>query len=69
MVAIIYYPRTKEHELRVHSKGQSCWRKILSSHDFPSIVETDGAFQFMSGTLNWLAVHMSGYGYDWDTHC
>ncbi|CAL0334682.1 unnamed protein product [Lupinus luteus] len=50
--------------VKVHSMGDSCWKEILSFPTFP-VGELDG--QFLNGTLNWLAVRKSGYGYNWRT--
>ncbi|KAF1890905.1 hypothetical protein Lal_00037476 [Lupinus albus] len=49
--------------VEVHSMGDNRWRKILSFPAFPFLCQLHG--KFLSGTLNWLALHKSGYRYDW----
>ena len=58
VVAILYDGKTGEHELRVHSKGDSCWRKSLRCPAFPFLYQIEG--QFVCGTLNWLGIDLFG---------
>ncbi|KAK7311058.1 hypothetical protein RJT34_08943 [Clitoria ternatea] len=71
VVAMILDERKERRvrEMRVHCMGYNCWRKVSTCPDFPFLNGTtcnDG--QFVSSTVNWLAVRELSNGNGSHTH-
>ncbi|KAH1249289.1 hypothetical protein AAZX31_05G069100 [Glycine max] len=64
VVIILSNVKLQRTEVRVHSVGDTRWRKTLTCPVFPFMEQLDG--KFVGGTVNWLALHMSSSYYRWE---
>ncbi|KAH1260176.1 F-box/kelch-repeat protein [Glycine max] len=68
VLAILFNVKSQDWELRVHCMGDDTgWRNVLTCSAFPILQQVYG--QFVSGTLNWLALNNSSGSdhYQWET--